>query len=309
MPVAAPTPTAGHVKGLRNTRWVLDDIPGEKLVGAGEFSIGFGYNNINGHTGCNSIFGSFELDKDTLKIRAGSTEIGCNREAGQHVEGAGLWALHQTTRYKTSADSLQLFDAANKLLATFKAVNASGHANGPREIVLKDACEGKNSYLVSQLDEAKNRGIVICGREPENASDEKSTNTVERRENSWRAPPEKLKPSSINGKWKQRMEDPNRFPLELTISNNNITFKVNCYHSRDRQLHSENGTDIYVSIDNNVVYMGPEFVITNTSNKDKNNWCKLGLGTERLTFTPEGGHMLVKTAEGAALGTFEKVKK
>lgn len=308
-PSAAPAPSTSPASNdLRNTKWVLVDVPGilDAKPENANFSIRFGYHTIGGGTGCNTISGSYRTDGDKILMRVIVTEVGCPGEAFWKLQGAGLGAL-DAVFFKNHGDKLELFDSNSKLLANFKKDMASD-VEGPRELILEKQCLEKTNYRVVSVNEKANRGIVKCGRDTDKKTNDKSTNTKEDGFERIFWPLKDPKPSTINGKWLQMEGDSFRFPLELTISDSTMRIKVNCEYFDDNKLRATKGVDVDIAIDGNVVYLAEDFVITNTSNKDKNNWCKLAVATDTLTFEKEEDYVRVRTEDGVEFGTFKRVK-
>jgi heat shock protein HslJ len=110
---------------LRNTYWKLVEIDGrpvktpEKQREAHVILASDG-SRAHGNAGCNNFFGTFEADEEELHFSAlGSTMMNC--AAGMDTEKSFLGALGETTRYRISGQSLELF-AGDRLLARLEAV-------------------------------------------------------------------------------------------------------------------------------------------------------------------------------------------
>ena len=78
-------------------------------------------NSIKGFTGCNSLMGNYEKGSATLSFtRLSTTRMACPGKSGS-IEQAFLSALENTSRWKITGKTLELFDSRNRLLIRLKA--------------------------------------------------------------------------------------------------------------------------------------------------------------------------------------------
>ena len=74
---------------------------------------------MRGSTGCNRLTGSYELSGDTLAFaQMAGTMMACLQ--GMDTEKGFLEALGQVQSWKIAGQHLELFDAADKLVARFE---------------------------------------------------------------------------------------------------------------------------------------------------------------------------------------------
>lgn len=108
-----------------NTRWELTHLNG-KFVADSMAIIEFDENEkrITGSTGCNRMFGSYELDGRKFKVNGvGSTRMACLQPGRMETESAFLKALGEATILKRSGRNLTLYAGKTRVLM-FKAVLA-----------------------------------------------------------------------------------------------------------------------------------------------------------------------------------------
>lgn len=108
--------------------WKLIEINGQKVT-AEDFSskephliLKAADNRVNGNGGCNSFFGSYELQADAHRIsfsKIGSTRMACLKPG---VESEFLNVLETVDNYTVKNDTLQLNKARMAPLAKFVAV-------------------------------------------------------------------------------------------------------------------------------------------------------------------------------------------
>lgn len=79
-------------------------------------------NRLKGHSGCNSFFGSYEVDGDSLKFGPiGATRMACP-EPRSSIETALLKALEETRKWAIEDGMLMLKNEGGDTIATFKWV-------------------------------------------------------------------------------------------------------------------------------------------------------------------------------------------
>lgn len=75
---------------------------------------------IAGDAGCNSYFGSYSLDNDSIEFReVGSTMMACSPEILMEQETAYLSALQTAASYTIDDDQLQMMNADGEVILTF----------------------------------------------------------------------------------------------------------------------------------------------------------------------------------------------
>ena len=110
---------------LGNTYWKLTELEGNPVVMAEnqrEMKLTLrGENKVTGFGGCNSFFGSYENDEETLSFsQLAATRMFCAETMDK--ESQFMTSLSAVKTYKITGQTLQLFDADGKLLARFEAV-------------------------------------------------------------------------------------------------------------------------------------------------------------------------------------------
>lgn len=116
---------------LGNTRWELTHLNG-KIVADSKAYIEFDESEqrITGTTGCNRMFGSYELTEGNFKVNGvGSTRMACLQPGKMETESAFLKALGEATILKRSGRNLTLYSGKARVLrfraATTKATLVS----------------------------------------------------------------------------------------------------------------------------------------------------------------------------------------
>lgn len=109
------------------TRWELIELNGKKIAGDRPF-VEFNKNErrISGTTGCNRMFGQYELNRATIKVGdVGSTRMSCVQPRSMETETAFLKALESSTRLKRSGKTLTVYAEKKKILK-FRKVASTG---------------------------------------------------------------------------------------------------------------------------------------------------------------------------------------
>ena len=124
LPATANEDASGTAE-LVNTYWKLTELEGEPVVTAEnqrEIKITLREENkLTGFAGCNSFFGSYEYDETTLSFsKLAATRMFCADTMDK--ESLFLKSLAAVKSYKITGQTMQLFDAEEKLLARFEAV-------------------------------------------------------------------------------------------------------------------------------------------------------------------------------------------
>ena len=108
--------------------WKLIEINGQKVTAENATAkephliLKSEENRVNGNGGCNSFFGTYELQTNTNRIsfsKIGSTRMAC---MGKNVEADFLNVLETVDNYTVKNDTLQLNKARMAPLAKFVAV-------------------------------------------------------------------------------------------------------------------------------------------------------------------------------------------
>ena len=134
LPVAARSDSIGGAQGsavpaasnagagLEGTHWKLIEVGGAPAVAGREayLELSAEGRKLVGTSGCNRLFGSYELGGDRLRFGAiGSTRMACE-EALMKQEQALEAALQATTSYRVDGSALELRDG-ERVLARFAA--------------------------------------------------------------------------------------------------------------------------------------------------------------------------------------------
>ena len=120
----ASTSSTGSSGQLRNTLWMLTSINGKAVqnaVGQRVASLTLSPEESRARiaTACNSGSAAFTLNGNAIKFAATiSTKMGC--EPGPMQQEAALFkVIADTARYEIKGETLELYNASNKLLASF----------------------------------------------------------------------------------------------------------------------------------------------------------------------------------------------
>jgi heat shock protein HslJ len=120
--VPSPFPPSGGMEAdLYGRRWKLAEIRGDRIASSEPY-IEFDSERkaLSGHTGCNRMFGSFEITGNRITLsRVGSTRMACLRPDLQTLETDFTQALREVTRFEIQGDILRLF-GGGRLLLTFR---------------------------------------------------------------------------------------------------------------------------------------------------------------------------------------------
>ncbi|MFQ5812502.1 MAG: META domain-containing protein [Anaerolineae bacterium] len=123
-----PTPTKAAAD-LDGTLWKLDSYlnsQGESVdvLPGTEITIEFKDGQISGSAGCNTYFGSYEVEGDSLTIGPiGVTEMFCAApENVMEQESAYLAALQSAVSYQATDDQLQMANADGEIVLTFSVL-------------------------------------------------------------------------------------------------------------------------------------------------------------------------------------------
>jgi putative lipoprotein len=103
---------------LSGTDWVLTSLNGEPPLSKAQPTITFKSNEVNGSTGCNQYFGSYETSSNNLEISdLGWTEMACLSPEGVMVqEQQYMKTLQEINQYQINGDQLTLISTSSSLL-------------------------------------------------------------------------------------------------------------------------------------------------------------------------------------------------
>jgi heat shock protein HslJ len=128
-------------RSLEGTRWTLESYLtseselADVLPGA-EITARFQEGQVVGSAGCNSYFGSYEVEGDSLAIGAiGSTEMYCGPEEVMDQEGAYLSALGSASSFSIAGDQLHLVWASGDTVLTFSVLQPAPLVGTPWKLV------------------------------------------------------------------------------------------------------------------------------------------------------------------------------
>lgn len=114
---AAPEP------GLLDRQWTLTVLDGEPVELENEeqrphFTLQTEENRMVGYTGCNRMFGGYEIDGELLSFGPiGATKMACMET--MDLEREFLAAIEATASYYVTGSELEFFDAGGKNVARF----------------------------------------------------------------------------------------------------------------------------------------------------------------------------------------------
>jgi heat shock protein HslJ len=106
---------------LEGTAWVLDELPGHSLAGAGNVTLQFANGRASGSDGCNRFAGAFTADAKVLQFsQLAGTQMACAPEIMVQAS-AVTSALMATRAYRDAGQRLELLGADGKTVAIYKA--------------------------------------------------------------------------------------------------------------------------------------------------------------------------------------------
>jgi len=110
---SATGPTQGG--DLEGRSWTLASLAGAEVIGT--VTVTFNEGQLSGSAGCNSYFGSYQLDGQSITIGPmGMTEMFCMDEGVMDQEMAFLAALGQASSFNVEGDSLTIETGAGPLV-------------------------------------------------------------------------------------------------------------------------------------------------------------------------------------------------
>jgi len=111
-----PTPSAPPLP-LEGTSWVLTALNGQAPLPDTTITAVFSEGQISGSSGCNSYFGSYTLDGDSLRVgTVGSTMMACLAEGVMEQETAYLEILQAVTEVRLTEGRLEMATADGRTL-------------------------------------------------------------------------------------------------------------------------------------------------------------------------------------------------
>lgn len=114
----------GGGASMTGIEWRPTNVGAEEIAAdSGMFVVFSVDGSINGNGGCNKFFGSLQSTDGELSVgELGATRMACPSEIMDR-EMAFMNALQDTTQFEMGANSLQLFDAGDVLLAELLGSN------------------------------------------------------------------------------------------------------------------------------------------------------------------------------------------
>jgi heat shock protein HslJ len=112
-------------------RWNLIEINGLPVRNASPFiEFNSTEKRFAGNAGCNQMFGTFEVNENTIKLSGiGSTRMFCSSVGVMKMETDLVKALQQATRFEQKGNTLNLYAQNNLILKFLAANNKSGNGS------------------------------------------------------------------------------------------------------------------------------------------------------------------------------------
>lgn len=104
-------------------QWKLSYLDGVNVHSSSRayMELDAGENRMTGHTGCNRMFGTVDIQGRRIDISAiGTTKMACNDPRVRRIETALVKALENADRYRIRGNEAELYDR-NRLVARFTA--------------------------------------------------------------------------------------------------------------------------------------------------------------------------------------------
>ena len=107
---------------LEGTQWLLVTLGGDPPLAGTEPSAEFSADQISGSAGCNTYFGTYTVNGDSIKFGdVASTEMYCMEPEGvMEREQAFLTALASITSYRLAREGLELLDGTGTVILAFE---------------------------------------------------------------------------------------------------------------------------------------------------------------------------------------------
>ena len=118
-------PSGGEAGDLEGTQWTLDSYLTSEREFVGvlpdtEITLTFESGEVKGSAGCNSYFGSYEVEADGLSVAPlASTEMYCPPDELMDQEGAYLAALQSAASYQIADQQLRIANAEGETVLAF----------------------------------------------------------------------------------------------------------------------------------------------------------------------------------------------
>jgi heat shock protein HslJ len=155
---------------LEGTAWVLDELPGHSLAGAGNVTLQFADGRASGSDGCNRFAGGFTADAKALRFSPlAGTQMACAPEVMAQASVVTS-ALMATRGYRDAGQRLELLGADGRTVAVYKA-QATQVAGTAWEVTGINNGKGGVASLVADTNvtldfnaEARASGTAGCNR-------------------------------------------------------------------------------------------------------------------------------------------------
>ena len=151
-----------------NTTYCINTLNG-KNVSVYKLFISFNNNTkqVNGFSGCNRFFGTYNLEGNSLKFDSlGLTRKMCNNEANA-IENEFNQALNNINSITQTANSIILLNNNNVLIKATKKDNNS-------DLIFKYSTSSRGNYKLIKID---NYGLLISNKRSANPDPKKINNT------------------------------------------------------------------------------------------------------------------------------------
>lgn len=110
-------PLFGQDDLLSGSAWVLTNLNGDPPLRESQPTISFESGDVNGSTGCNRFFGSYDASNNNLEFSGlGWTEMAClSPEGVMAQEQQFMKFLQETNQYQINGDQLTLIHSSGRL--------------------------------------------------------------------------------------------------------------------------------------------------------------------------------------------------
>lgn len=118
-PTPAPLPVIRSQDGFQDLRWTIQEINGRRAQFFTQYpSLLLQSQNqrIFGHTGCNAIFGQYQVNtaNQNISFKANAEHLACDNALAQEAEL--MEALSRISHYQIQGKNMTLFDKSNHVL-------------------------------------------------------------------------------------------------------------------------------------------------------------------------------------------------
>lgn len=116
--ISSCSPLFGQDDMLSGSTWVLTSLNEEPPLSEAQPTISFESGEVNGSTGCNRYFGSYDASGKNLEISdLGWTEMAClTPEGAMAQEQQFMKLLYESSQYQINGDQLTLINSSGSLL-------------------------------------------------------------------------------------------------------------------------------------------------------------------------------------------------